>query len=288
MMALRMMLLPLLLAITMGLFVPSLTSAFPSDQFYQRERHIYDDWGISRTTGVAPDGFLALTANEFNPVITRESLGENTDIAWELGEEFARKYPDRNQRAEQIFYFVRDRVVYVSDADQFGRGEFAQNADEVAETIVDKGKALGDCEDSAILLAVMYKAAGYRSAMVLTPGHIATLVYLPEYRKAPRKMTLSGEKGWVWGEATGATNPFGWVPEVLIKGEMIAREVTTGQLDAQERGPNAVTVEGESPARQSGSTSTTGLLTLVGTVGLLAVLAGGRGRGGARRFRRRR
>jgi len=283
-MILRVML--LLLAITTWLFLPSLTSGSPSENFYQREGHIYDDWGISRTTSVGADGFFALTSTEFDPVLTRESLGENMDIAWQLGEEFTRKYPDRNQRAEQIFYFVRERVVYVSDADQFGRGEFAQNADEVAETIVDKGKAFGDCEDSAILLAVIYKAAGYRTAMVLMPGHVATLVFLPEYRKAPRKMTLAGEKGWVWGEATGATNRFGWVPESLIKGEMIAREVTTGQLDAQESRPGAVTVEGEPLARHSSSTSITGLLFLVGTVGILGALAGGRG--SARRFRRSR
>ena len=283
-MILRVML--LLLAITTWLFLPSLTSGSPSENFYQREWHIYDDWGISRTTSVGADGFFALTSTEFDPVLTRESLGENMDIAWQLGEEFTRKYPDRNQRAEQIFYFVRERVVYVSDADQFGRGEFAQNADEVAETIVNKGKALGDCEDSAILLAVIYKAAGYRTAMVLMPGHVATLVFLPEYRKAPRKMTLAGEKGWVWGEATGATNRFGWVPESLIKGEMIAREVTTGQLDAQESRPGAVTVEGEPLARHSISTSITGLLFLVGTVGILGALTGGRG--SASRFRRSR
>ena len=283
-MILRVML--LLLAITTWLFLPSLTSGSPSENFYQREGHIYDDWGISRTTSVGADGFFALTSTGFDPVLTRESLGENMDIAWQLGEDFTRKYPDRNQRAEQIFYFVRERVVYTSDADQFGRGEFAQNADEVAETIIDKGKALGDCEDSAILLAVIDKAAGYRTAMVLMPGHVATLVFLPEYRKAPRKMTLAGEKGWVWGEATGATNRFGWVPESLIKGEMIAREVTTSQLDAQESRPGAVTVEGEPLARHSRSTSNTGLLFLVGTVGILGALAGGRG--SARRFRRSR
>ena len=283
-MTLRVM--PLLLVITTWLFVPSLINASPAENFYQREGHIYDDWGISRTTSVGANGFLALTSTEFDPVLTRESLGENMDIAWKLGEEFTRKYPDRNQRAEQIFYFVRERVVYVSDADQFDRSEFAQNADEVAGTIVGNGKALGDCEDSAILLAVIYKAAGYRTAMVLMPGHVATLVFLPEYRKAPRKMTLAGENGWVWGEATGATNRFGWVPESLIKGEMVAREVTTDQLDAQESSPAAVTVEGESLARNSESTSITGLLLLVGTAGLLVALAGGRGN--ASRFRRSR
>jgi len=283
-MTLRMMLLLLLLALIIGVLVPSLTSASPSERFYQREGHTYDDWGIFRTTGVGANGFLAITSDEFNPVITRESFGDNMDIAWQLGEEFVRKYPDRNQRAEQIFYFVRDRVVYVSDDDQFGEREFAQNADEVAGTIVDEGRAKGDCEDSAILLAVMYKAAGYRSAMVLMPGHIATLVYLPDYGKAPRNMTLAGEKGWIWGEATGATNPFGWIPESLIKEGMIAREVTTGQLDDPGSLPNQPTVEGESPARGSGSTSATGILSLLGTVGLLGIMASGRR--SSRRFRR--
>ena len=275
----------LLIILTMGALLPSLASASPSEQFYQRGGHIYDDWGIFRTRGVGADGFMALTSADFDPIIARESLGENVDLAWQLGEEFTRKYPDRNQRAERIFYFVRDRVLYVSDADQFGRGEFAQNADEVAATIVDKGRARGDCEDSAILLAVMYKAAGYRSAIVLMPGHMATLVFLPEYRKAPRKMTLAREKGWVWAEATGATNRFGWVPGALIKGEMIAKEVTTGQLDAQESGPGAVTLEGGSPGRGSGATSVTGLITLVGTVGLLWAIAGGRGSARLRRWR---
>jgi hypothetical protein len=274
----------LLLIITTSLMAPSLTSAYSSESFYRQESHLYDDWGIFRTTGAGADGFLGLTSNEFNPVITRESLGENSDTAWQIGEEFAQNYPDRNQRAEQIFNFVRDRVVYISDEDQFGEREFAQNADEVAGTIVDEGRAMGDCEDSAILLAVLYKAAGFRSAMVLMPGHVATLVFLPEYRKSLRSMTLSGEKGWVWGEATGATNPFGWIPEGLNKEEMIAREVTVGYLDDPDGQPEQPTLERESPANGSGSTSATGILSLFGTIGLLGLMASGRG--SARRFRR--
>jgi hypothetical protein len=274
----------LLLTISIGLFVPSLTSASPSERFYQQQGHVSDEWGIFRTTSAGTNGFLGLTSNKFDPVITRESLGDNTDIAWQLGEEFAQTYPDGNQRAEQIFYFVRDRVIYTSDQDQFGEHEFAQNADEVAGTIVDNGKALGDCEDSAILLAVMYKAAGLRSAMVLMPGHVATLVFLPEYTKAPRMMTLAGEKGWVWGEATGATNPFGWVPEGILKDWIIAKEVTTGQLGYQSSEPYAVSVERDPTETGSGSTSVTGLLSLLGTVGLLGLMANGRR--GARRVRK--
>ncbi len=274
----------LLVILFVGLSVPMQAGAATSEQFFHRNGEIVDDWGVLRTRADGAKGFLGVTLVGFAPIIARESLGERTDVAWQLGEEFARKYPDRNQRAEKIFNFVRDRVVYASDQEQFGTPEFAQNADEVVATIVDKGMARGDCEDSAILLAVMYKAAGYRSAIVLMPGHMATLVFLPEYRKAPRKMTLAREKGWVWAEATGATNRLGWVPEALIKGKMIAKEVTTGQIDAQESGPVEVTLEGGSARRGSGATSVTELITLVGTVGLLWAIAGGRG--SARRFRR--
>ena len=276
----------LLIIMTISAVSPFLVQAAPSEQLYRLGSHIYDEWGVFRTRGNGPDGFLGMTtttidgvakATGFDPVITRESLGENVDVAWKLGKEFTLKYPDRNQRAEQIFYFVRDRVSYTSDTDQFGRLEFAQNADEVAATILANGAAQGDCEDSAILLAVLYKGAGYRSAMVIMPGHIATLVYLPEYRKAPRKMTLAGEPGWVWAEATGATNPFGWVPETRVGGEMIAREVTLGPLETQEGDPEAMKIEAGAPAGRSGTVSGTGLFSFVGTIGLLWIMVGGRG-----------
>ena len=151
-----------------------------------------------------------------------------------------------------------------------------QNPDEVVATIKADGVAQGDCEDSAVLLAVMYKAAGYRSALVLTPGHVATLVYLPKYRKAPRKLTFAGEDGWMWAEATGATNPFGWVPESLMSQELIAREVTTVQLADQEGAAGAVTIVGGAPAGRKGALSGTGIVAFLGSVGLLWIVAGGR------------
>ncbi len=271
--------------LVVGVLAPSLALASSSEQFFQRGRHIFDDWGVFRTRANGTDGFLGVTSTGFDPIIARESFGDSVDVAWQLGEEFAQKYRNRDQRAEQIFYFVRDHVRYTSDSDQFGTGEFAQNADEVAATVLADGVAQGDCEDSAVLLAVMYKAAGFRSAMVLMPGHIATLVYLPESRKAPRKLTLAGENGWVWAEATGATNPFGWVPESLISEDMVATEVTTVRLTAQGGGAGAVSIEGGAPAGRSGATSWMGLLAFGGSIGLLWMVAGG-GRG-SRRMRRR-
>ena len=274
-----------LIILTVGLLVPSLASATASEQFFRRNSEIVDDWGVIRTRADGTKGFLGVTLAGFDPIIARESLGERADVAWQLGEEFARKYPDRNQLAERIFRFVRDRVVYTSDQDQFGMPEFAQNADEVAATIVDKGSAQGDCEDSAVLLAVMFKAAGYRSAMVLMPGHVATLVYLPEYKKAPRKLSLAGEGGWVWAEATGATNPLGWVPEALIRGQIEASEVMAGALEFQGGGTSEATVQQEPPRTGGGGSSIRGLFLLVAVVGILWAVTGGRG--ATSRLRRR-
>ena len=317
--------------------LPSLAHALPSDEFYSDGPDIFDDWGISRTRHAGSDGFLGRTSAYFDPLVVQEGLGDNADLAWELGEEFAIKYPDRHQRAEQIFYFVRDRVFYTSDSDQFGLDEFAVNPDEIAEAIIENGVAEGDCEDYAALLAawaeqifyfvrdrvfytsdsdqfgldefavnpdeiaeaiiengvaegdcedyaallaVMYKAAGFRSAIVLVPGHVATLVYLPEYWKAHRKMDLAGEGGWVWAEATMDTNLFGWLPESAIRGEVLAREVTTAELPTQDRGPLVAKVQRDFPGRGPESPSVKGLVVLVGAVGILvAIMFIGKGAG---------
>jgi len=142
-----------------------------------------------------------------------------------LGEQIAQEYPDQLQRAKQVFYFVRDRVKYTPDIDQFKYEEFALNADELATTIVEKGRGYGDCEDSAVLLAVMYKGAGYRSAIMVGSGHTAVLVYLPDYNKATAVFELEGEPGWVWAEATGKNNPLGWVPKEFINVKLVAYEI---------------------------------------------------------------
>ena len=274
----------LLVTLAVGILLPSLAYAFPSEGFSQREEDIFDEWGISRTRHKQVDGFLGLTATDMSPIVVNESLGENADLAWQLGEEFALKYPDRHQRAEQIFYFVRDRVDYASDRDQFGLDEFAMNADEVAEAILD-GVAEGDCEDMSALLAVMYKAAGYRSAIALMTGHVAILVYLPEYRRATRMISVAGEDGWVWAEATMDTNPLGWVPESVASRGLIVSEVITSPLQRQEAfttqlrdpedGPLASTVQRGLPRRSATTRLMKEFVVLVSAVGLLLAIVGG-------------
>jgi transglutaminase-like putative cysteine protease len=204
--------------------------ASPSENFSEKNSDVFDDWEICRTRAFGDDGFYQLTEATFRPVIAFESLGENAAIAYRLGEQLAEEYPDRNQRAEAVFSFVRDRVRYTPDIDQFAHEEFAQNADELAAAIEGGGAGYGDCEDSAVLLAVMYKGAGYRSAIVVGESHTAAVVYLPDYTQAPVLFELNGEPGWVWAEATGRNNPLGWASKEYLDVELAAYEITGEEM----------------------------------------------------------
>ena len=221
----RFWLLPGLIFIT-GLAATNYAAATPSADFHEIEGEVFDDWQICRTRASGEDGFYQISETGFRPVITFEGLGENAGLAYDLGRQFAHQYADELQGAEEIFYFVRDRVQYTPDIDQFSRDEFAQNADELAALIERDGVGYGDCEDSAVLLAVMYKGGGYRSAIVVGPGHTAALVYLPDYNKAAVFFELDGESGWVWAEATGSNNPLGWIPKEYINAELAAYEIS--------------------------------------------------------------
>jgi len=217
--------------------------ATPSAGFQEINGEMFDDWQVCRTRVSGQDGFYQVTETTFRPVIAFESLGENAGIAYNMGEKFAAKYPDEIQRAEKIFHFVRDRVRYTPDKDQFKRDEFALNADELAFTIEQKGIGYGDCEDSAILLATMYRGAGYRSALALAPGHTAALVYLPGYKKAAAVFELDGESGWVWAEATARNNPLGWIPKELANRKIAAYEISEEEATPTKptRAPSVVT-----------------------------------------------
>lgn len=204
---------------------PLLVAATPTGDYYEERGDIFDDWDVCRTRADGRDGFLKYVAGSFEPVIVWQSLGANADIAYARGVQFAMEYQDETQRAEAIFAYVRDRVRYTSDSSQFGYAEFAQNADELLSTIDADGVAYGDCEDYAILLGAMYVGAELRSALVLAPDHAATLVYLPGYGRANRILTLNGETGWIWAEATGGNNPLGWMPESYMRVPLDAYEL---------------------------------------------------------------
>jgi predicted transglutaminase-like cysteine proteinase len=219
-------LLGLTVVLLAGLATAGHAWAFPSQNFDHRNGQIFDDWDICRTDAFGADGYYQITDDGFRPVIAFESLGAEADVAYDLGQQFVDEYPDRMQRAEAVFDFVRDRVQYTSDIDAFGDEEFAQNADELASTIVDDGTGRGDCEDMTVLLAVMYKAAGFRSAIMLLTEHTSVLVYLPDYSRATAFFDLNGEAGWIWAEATGRNNPLGWAPEQYLNEKIPAYEIS--------------------------------------------------------------
>jgi transglutaminase-like putative cysteine protease len=245
------------LILVAGLLTASYAWASPSQSFSEKSGDVFDDWEICRTRAFGTDGFYQLTETTFRPVIAFESLGENAAIAYRLGEQFADEYTDSNQRAEAIFSFVRDRVRYTTDIDQFGHEEFAQNADEMAAIIEGGGAGYGDCEDSAVLLAVMYKGAGYRSAIVIGEEHTACLVYLPDYTQAPVFFELNGEPGWVWAEATGKNNPLGWTSKEYLDVKLAAYEITKeGVVASEPTAPPLVAVsEGSSGGGGGGFTT---------------------------------
>lgn len=230
--------------------------ASSSGGFYEVEGEVFDDWAVCRTRAFGEDGFYQVTAADFRPIIAFESLGENADIAYSLGQEIAAEYPDTVQRAEAVFYFVRDRVRYATDIDLFGYEEFAQNADELAGIMVEhNGRGYGDCEDSAVLLAVMYKGAGLRSAIAIGEGHTAALVYLPDYKEATAFFELEGETGWIWAEATGRQNPLGWVPKEFINVRLEAYEVTDETIDRAESSPAPSTTVAQTDVRGEGGSN---------------------------------
>jgi len=219
-------LLGLIIVLVAGLATADYASATPSEGFRELNGDVFDDWEICRTRAFGEDGFYQISETTLRPVIAFESLGENAALAYSLGERIADKYPDRFQRAEAVFRFVRDRVNYTPDIDQFDHDEFALNADELATSIDQNGVGYGDCEDSAVLLAVMYKGAGFRSAIVVGSGHTAALVYLPDYNKAATFFELEGEPGWVWAEATGKKNALGWTSTEFINVKLAAYEIS--------------------------------------------------------------
>jgi hypothetical protein len=241
--------------------------ASSSQGFYEVDGEVFDDWAICRTRSFGEDGFYQVTAVDFRPVIVFESLGDNADIAYSLGQEFAVEYPDTVRRAEAVFNYVRDRVRYTSDIDLFGYDEFAQNADELAYVMSEQnGRGYGDCEDSAVLLAVMCRGAGLRAAIAIGEEHTAALIYLPDYDQATAFFELSGEAGWIWAEATGRDNPLGWVPSEFLYAKLAAYEVTDEALARTEdtSGPEAAAAQTKGGTGNGGGSNFSWLFPFLG------------------------
>ena len=205
-------------------------AGFPASSFTKDGDDWYDNWDIYRTYYAGPRGFL--------PNLATETIDENKELAFSIGQNFQANYPMAPDRAVAILKYVQTWTEYGYDSDNVVRDgkyqeEWAWNADEMAHAF-DENRgtvAVGDCEDMAFLCGTIYVGAGFDAALVDAPGHVALLIWLPEFSNANKYWDLNDGRGagWIWVEATGGSNPLGWTPPDFEDGGWSAYPI--GNLD---------------------------------------------------------
>ena len=212
-----------LLLCTSGIPLIKTVSGLPASSFSQQNGDWYDNFGIDRNYYASPDGYL--------PNLVSETLGENKEIAYSLGERFQDNYQSMTDRAVAILKYVQTWTEYGYDSDNVVRDgiaqeEWAWNADEMAHAFDQTTgvKAIGDCEDLAFLCGTIYVGAGFDAAVVDAIDHVALLIWLPEFSNADYYWDINDGRGagWIWVEATGSSNPLGWTPSDYEDGEWFA------------------------------------------------------------------
>jgi len=222
-MTLRRYIIIFLLLCISGIPLIKTVSGLPASSFSQQNGDWYDNFGIDRNYYASPDGYL--------PNIAPETLGENKEIAYSLGERFQDNYQSMTDRAVAILKYVQTWTEYGYDSDNVVRDgiaqeEWAWNADEMAHAFDQTTgvKAIGDCEDLAFLCGTIYVGAGFDAAVVDAIDHVALLIWLPEFSNADYYWDINDGRGagWIWVEATGSSNPLGWTPSDYEDGEWFA------------------------------------------------------------------
>ncbi|MFH0748700.1 MAG: hypothetical protein V1915_02110 [Candidatus Bathyarchaeota archaeon] len=202
----------------------SLVYALPSGggyppKFTLSQGEWYDSWGFNRNSADGRTGFL--------PNVAYESLGTDKELAYSIGVWFKTTHPQKIERAEAILSYVQRWTDYGYDEDTVRMGgrpqeEWAWNADEMAHMFNETtlSVAMGDCEDMAFLCSTLYLAAGFEVVLVSPTGHVALMIWLPEYDNANYYWDILDGRGvgWIWVESTGEHNPLGWTPPDFTDG----------------------------------------------------------------------
>lgn len=202
-------------------------SAFEASSFTKEDGDWYDNWGINRNSYYGPTGYL--------PNLANETLNENKELAYNIGQYFLENYPSKTDRAVAILRYVQQWTEYGYDSDNVYQNDVAQdewawNADEMAHSFDEETGvvAVGDCEDMAFLCGTIYVGAGFEAAVLDAPSHCALIIYLPEFANANVYWDLYDdglESGWIWVEATGESNPLGWTPPDFQDGDWTAYSI---------------------------------------------------------------
>jgi hypothetical protein len=204
-------------------------SGFPATSFTIQHSDWHDNWGINRNYYGGSSGYL--------PNLAFETLNENKELAYSIGQQFQDQYPSKVDCAVAILKYVQTWTEYGYDSDNVVRDgiaqdEWAWNADEMAHAFdTNTGvKAIGDCEDMAFLCGTIYEGAGFDAAIVDASDHVALLIWLPEFSNADNYWDLPDDNrdaGWIWVEATGSENPLGWTPPDYENGGWTAYSIGT-------------------------------------------------------------
>lgn len=139
---------------------------------------------------------LSQPFSSHRPDEVRRVITESRDTIKQIANYIAAKSceeADRVCQSKALFYFVRDEINYVSDAN------FHDQLQSPLTTLRTGG---ADCEDIAVLAIALQKAIGNKVRLVFVPGHAYAQVSIPDYR---------GEK-WLNLEATCKTCQFGELP----------------------------------------------------------------------------
>jgi hypothetical protein len=237
---------------------------YSASSFNLQDGDWYDNFGIDRNYYDGPQGYL--------PNLATETLNENKELAYSIGESFLANYPTENERAEAILKYVQQWTEYGYDSDNVVRDgvaqeEWAWNADEMAHAFnpITGVTAVGDCEDLAFLCGTIYVGAGFDTAIVDAPDHVALLIWLPEFSNANNYWDLPNDNrdsGWIWVEATGSSNPLGWTPPDYQNGGWTA--YSTGSLEV---------IAQPIPTQDASPTIDIGLLLIIGAILLIVILA---------------
>jgi hypothetical protein len=208
---------------------------FPASSFNLQNGDWYDNFGINRNNYAGTHGYL--------PNLATETLNENKERAYSIGESFQANYPSSTERAVAILKYVQLWTEYGYDSDNVIRDgvaqeEWAWNADEMANAFSETTgiKAVGDCEDMAFLCGTIYVGAGFDAAIVDAPDHVALLIWLPEFSNANNYWDIANDNrdaGWIWVEATGSSNPLGWTPPDFEDGGWTAYSIGSLEFVAE-------------------------------------------------------
>ncbi len=257
-------LIPILLIFSLTVSLITIADGFPASSFNQENGDWYDNWGINRNNAVNNEYLIG-----FLPNLAYETLGDNKEWAYSIGEWFQNHYSSKSDRAVAILKYVQTWTEYGSDSDNFIRNgvpqdEWAQNADEFARSFNETTgvKAIGDCEDMAFLCGTIYVGAGFDVAIVDAIDHAALLIWLPEFSNANDYWDINDGRGegWIWVEATSSTNPVGWTPPDFEYGEWSAYPITDSSVFVNE------------PESFFPTSTLTGLDTLSIIIGILFVI----------------